>query len=372
MSEIPDALHHNLANGRQYPFRQLPNNEMMLMTDRRLLQFLTRVLAALDPDQAKKASWDSDLSPIHFYDITQDLRRQWTDYSEYERPWEYNVFPALRESIVARWEECIRTNSDNSTSLTGEEVAGIINTVILRQFNVPMEGIKTLAMVTWGNPEFQTLRDHFSHTVAPYTPTVEYHSIVYGNIWQSIIADCMHRRDGTSLWHILTEGKKQAPEALSDAIAHMVMSISWYRTCVERFDQEEVELLVGCMPYMIFSKKNTAVAISNMLRYRKIHDEYGFYDTALSLLIRNAELQTRDMCFGYEIETWSFEDVAELINRLTAWGVPASYIISPVFHSLIHCREDVWEKLDTLLPPDMSEYDQNVWSAFQNIRNRTD
>jgi|GEM_PF-3182815 len=56
MSEIPDALHHNLANGRQYPFRQLPNNEMMLMTDRRLLQFLTRVLAALDPDQAKKAS----------------------------------------------------------------------------------------------------------------------------------------------------------------------------------------------------------------------------------------------------------------------------------------------------------------------------
>jgi|GEM_PF-3136090 len=72
------------------------------------------------------------------------------------------------------------------------------------------------------------------------------------------------------------------------------------------------------MPYMIFSKKNTAVAISNMLRYRKIHDEYGFYDTALSLLIRNAELQTRDMCFGYEIETWSFEDVAELINRLTA------------------------------------------------------
>gem|GEM_PF-2832955 len=58
------------------------------------------------------------------------------------------MFPALRESIVARWEECIRTNSDNSTSLTGEEVAGIINTVILRQFNVPMEGIKTLAMVT--------------------------------------------------------------------------------------------------------------------------------------------------------------------------------------------------------------------------------
>lgn len=51
-----DALHHNFANGRNAPFRKLPENEMMLLTDRRVRQFLTRVLTALDPDQAKKAS----------------------------------------------------------------------------------------------------------------------------------------------------------------------------------------------------------------------------------------------------------------------------------------------------------------------------
>lgn len=58
MSEIlnQDALHHNFSNGRQAPFRKLPDNEMMLMTDRRVRQFLTRVLAALDPEQAQTAS----------------------------------------------------------------------------------------------------------------------------------------------------------------------------------------------------------------------------------------------------------------------------------------------------------------------------
>jgi len=58
MSETPtpDALHSNFVNGRQYPFRKLPENEMMLMTDRRVRQFLTRVLAALDPEQTQKAT----------------------------------------------------------------------------------------------------------------------------------------------------------------------------------------------------------------------------------------------------------------------------------------------------------------------------
>lgn len=58
MSEtpIPDALHRNFANGRQAPFRKLPDNEMMLMTDRRARQFVSRVLAALDPEQARRAT----------------------------------------------------------------------------------------------------------------------------------------------------------------------------------------------------------------------------------------------------------------------------------------------------------------------------
>lgn len=78
-----------------------------------------------------------------------------------------------------------------------------------------------------------------------------------------------------------------------------------------------MEVLVGCMPYMIFSKKNTTVAISDILRYRKVHDEYGLYDTALNLVVRNPELQTDDMCFGYELEKWSFEELSELTKRLT-------------------------------------------------------
>jgi len=83
-----------------------------------------------------------------------------------------------------------------------------------------------LTMVTADIPEFQPLRDHFAQTVAPYKPTQEYENLIYGNIWQSIIADCMHRGDSSSLSHILSEGKKLAPEALSDAIAHMVGGIS--------------------------------------------------------------------------------------------------------------------------------------------------
>ncbi len=78
MSETPtpDALHTNFANGRHYPFRKLPTNEMMLMTDRRVRQFLTRVLATLDPAETKKATGDSDLTPIDFFDITQDVGLQ--------------------------------------------------------------------------------------------------------------------------------------------------------------------------------------------------------------------------------------------------------------------------------------------------------
>lgn len=103
------------------------------------------------------------------------------------------MFPVLRESIVARWEECIEASPENSTTLEGEQVADIINTVVLRQFNVPMKSIAMLEMVTQNNAAFQPLRDHFAETVAPYKPTNEYENLIYGNIWQSIIADCMHR-----------------------------------------------------------------------------------------------------------------------------------------------------------------------------------
>lgn len=113
-------------------------------------------------------------------------------------------------------------NPDKPALLTGEQVAEYINTVVLRQFNVPMEGVRMLEMVTRDKPKFQPLRDHFSQTVAPYRPTHKYDNLVYGNVWQSIIADCMHRRDTVSLRHTLLEGKKHAPEALSDAIAFMV------------------------------------------------------------------------------------------------------------------------------------------------------
>lgn len=68
---------------------------------------------------------------------------------------------------------------------------------------------------------------------------------------------------------------------------------------------------------MLFSKQNAMIAIYDILHYRKIHDEYALFDTALDLVIKNPALQTRDMNFGYEIDTWSFEEVSELITRLT-------------------------------------------------------
>lgn len=363
-----DALHKNFANGRESPFKRLPDNEMMLMTDRRVRQFLTRVLAALNPEQAKRSSWDSDLTPIHFFDITQDPELQWQHYSEYERPWEHSVFPALKDSISARWEECLAANPNKTTSLTGEKVAENINTVILRRFNVPMDGIRTIAIVTTDNPAFQNLRDHFSQTVAPYKPKPEYDNLVYGNVWQSMIADCMHRRDLVSLWHILAEGKKQAPEALSDAIAFMILGISWCVTCPETFEKGEVQILAACMPCMIFSKENTSRALHNVLSYRKIYDEYGLYDAALELVIKNPELQMRDMGLGCTMENWSFEEVEELTKRLTQWGFSSSYLIGHVFYDLVDCRQDVWERLETLLPADMTERDHRVWNIFKDMR----
>lgn len=78
MSDTPehDSLYKNLANGRQSPFRDLPHNEMMLMTDRRAQQFLSRVLAALDHQTAEQAVSDADLTPFHFWEITQDTKLQ--------------------------------------------------------------------------------------------------------------------------------------------------------------------------------------------------------------------------------------------------------------------------------------------------------
>ncbi len=73
MSDTPaqDSLYNNLANGRQ-----LPHNEMMLMTDRRAQLFLHRVVSALSLGESQMAALDSDLTPIHFWEITQDTKRQ--------------------------------------------------------------------------------------------------------------------------------------------------------------------------------------------------------------------------------------------------------------------------------------------------------
>jgi hypothetical protein len=65
----------------------------------------------------------------------------------------------------------------------------------MRRSNVTKDGLIMLEFVTQGRPEFDSLRDYFSKTVAPYRPTPEYNLVVHGNVWQSIIADCMHRRD---------------------------------------------------------------------------------------------------------------------------------------------------------------------------------
>ncbi len=103
--------------------------------------------------------------------------------------------PALRNSIIARWDECLARTPIHTISLTGEQVVEAINDVVMRRHNVPKEGIRILETVTSGNPQFQTLRDHFAETVAPYRPIPAYSYIVFGNVWQSIIADCMHRKD---------------------------------------------------------------------------------------------------------------------------------------------------------------------------------
>ncbi len=78
MNDAPtqDKLHANLANGLHSPFKALPHNEMMLMTDRRAQQFLMRVLAALESQKADQASGDFDLTPLHFWEITQDAKLQ--------------------------------------------------------------------------------------------------------------------------------------------------------------------------------------------------------------------------------------------------------------------------------------------------------
>ena len=78
MSDTPvqDNLYNNLANGRQSPFRDLPHNEMMLITDRRAQLFLHRVVSALSPGESQMAALDSDLTPLHFWGITQDAKRQ--------------------------------------------------------------------------------------------------------------------------------------------------------------------------------------------------------------------------------------------------------------------------------------------------------
>lgn len=78
MSDTPaqDSLYNNLANGRQSPFRDLPHNEMMLMTDRRARQFLMRVLAALESQKADQVFGDFDMTPLHFWEITQNTKLQ--------------------------------------------------------------------------------------------------------------------------------------------------------------------------------------------------------------------------------------------------------------------------------------------------------
>lgn len=70
---IPDALHKNFMNGRSSPFRGLPKNEMMLMTDRRVMQFLLKVISALDEKQQSDISYDPDLTLMDFWNITQNI-----------------------------------------------------------------------------------------------------------------------------------------------------------------------------------------------------------------------------------------------------------------------------------------------------------
>jgi hypothetical protein len=369
MSEIPqDTLRINLVNGRNYPFKALPHNEMMLMTDRRAQQFLMRVLVALRDDDADNAAGDFDLTPLNFWQITQDTRLQWQHYSEYERPWEYNIFPALRQSIIDRWEECLAANPQQSEVLTGKQVANTINSVVMRRSNVTKDGLIMLEFVTQGRPEFDSLRDYFSKTVAPYRPTPEYNLVVHGNVWQSIIADCMHRRDTQWLQHILDKWKEQEPEALSDAIAHMVMGISWRLTLPEKFSIEEIATLNACIPYMLFSKGNSGSAIRDVLDSRRIHDPYWMYDLALEQFISHPELQEDSMNFGHDLGNWTISEISSLIEKLVTWGVKTSYIMVKVFMSLANCRQDVWDMLESLLPGDMSAQDKQLWNIVKTWR----
>jgi len=71
------------------------------------------------------------------------------------------------------------------------------------------------------------------------------------------------------------------------------------------------------MPYMIFSKDNSRRALHHVLHYGTINDEYPLYEMALDLVIKNTELRTCDMNFGFELNKWSFEELSELIERLT-------------------------------------------------------
>lgn len=97
--------------------------------------------------------------------------------------------------MIDRWGECLEANQHQSEPLTGEQVANLIDTVVMRKANVTKEGLLTIESVTRGRPEFEPLRNYFAETVAPYRPTSKYNLVVYGNEWQSIIADCMHRKD---------------------------------------------------------------------------------------------------------------------------------------------------------------------------------
>lgn len=366
---IPDELHLNFVNGRRSPFKALPHNEMMLMTDRRARQFLHKVIAALNAEQSKDISGDYDLTLIDFWAITQDVSRQWEDFSEYDRPWEYHTFPAIKDAIMVQWKACMEAHPNQKTILTGEQVANIINTVILRKNNVPIEGVRMVTTVTQWKTAFQPLRDHFAETVAPYRPTQIYNTLVYGNPWQSLIADCMDRRDREGLSHIIAEGKKLSPEGLSDAIAHMCICISWGRTHAMDFDADEVQILASCIPHMIFSKENTQSALSRIFTAYQVSDQYWLYDAALDTFIINTELQTDKAILGYDMGNWDFEHISALVSKLKNWGVSIDYIISRVFFChLTDCRQDVWEKIWTLLPDQLSNNSQRLVEYMKENR----
>lgn len=126
----------------------------------------------------------------------------------------------------------------------------------------------------------------------------------------------MYRKDNESLTHIISEGKKHAPEALSDAIADMCIGISGRVAHAEEFDRKEVHILAVCMSHMITAKEKAQSALNNIFEFYQISDQYGLYDAALDAFIAHPELQTDQAILGRGVGNWSFDQISTLVNKL--------------------------------------------------------